>query len=179
LSRVVAAPQRRRPHSLNIAAPPGVWKTPPIARIDHTFSIDRPPEVTQAMFVRDVAPELAKDRGFQIVHERPGQLVFSDGSEPSPETVSLLEGDAQEREEPWNEPDLEQGPVAATRMLGLLGAADNLAEVLPRHIRVDFTPEGSGTSVRVHGHVEHDVRHGLELLGTARHWPEIADEPHD
>jgi hypothetical protein len=32
------------------------------------------------MFVRDIAPELAKDRDFQITRERPGQLIFSDGA---------------------------------------------------------------------------------------------------
>jgi hypothetical protein len=144
--------------------------------------------VAQAMFVRDIAPELAKDRGFQIAHERPGHLIFSDGTVPNADFDSLLGGDAQEREEPWNERNPEErlgprigigrvGPAALPR--SQVGAYDNLAEVLPRHIRVDFNPEASGTSVHVHGHVEHDIRHGLELLGTPQHWPEIADRPHD
>jgi hypothetical protein len=151
-----------------VAAAGGLWKTAEIARLDHTFSIDKPPEVAQAMFVRDIAPELAKDRGFQIAREDPGRLVFSDGTVPSAALDTLLEGAAQGHDEPWNEPSRSEAR-----------AGDNLAEVLPRHIRVDFTPEGSGTSVHVHGHVEHDVRHGLELLGTPQHWPEIAGRPHD
>ena len=48
-----------------------------MARIDHSFSVDKPPDVAQAMFVRDIAPELAKDRDFEIASEGPGQLIFS------------------------------------------------------------------------------------------------------
>lgn len=137
------------------------------------------------MFVRDIAPELARDRGFQIVRERRGQLVFADGATPGADLDSLVEGDAEARDEPWNEPNLNEGLGARVPMrpqsllLAESRADDNLAALLPRHIRVDFSAEGSGTSVHVHGHVEHDVRHGLELLGTPRHWPEIADRPHD
>jgi hypothetical protein len=168
-----------------VAAVSGVWKTAEIARLDHTFSIDKPPEVAQAMFVRDIAPELAKDRGFQIAREHPGRLIFSDGAVPSADLDSLLEGDAAGQDEPWNVPKPGAVPGAGFTVgrVGLwrseAGAVDNLAEVLPRHIRVDFNPDGSGTSVHVHGHVEHDVRHGLQLLGTPQHWPEIADRPHD
>jgi hypothetical protein len=137
------------------------------------------------MFVRDIAPELARDRGFQIVRERRGQLVFADGATPGADLDSLVEGDAEAREEPWNEPNLneELGARISTRTPALLRAqsmaGEDLPQLLPRHIRVDFSAEGSGTSVHVHGHVERDVRHGLELLGTPQHWPEIADRPHD
>jgi hypothetical protein len=34
------------------------------------------------MFVRDIAPELARDRDFEISRERPGQLIFGDGAAP-------------------------------------------------------------------------------------------------
>jgi hypothetical protein len=154
-------------------------QTSAIARIDHSFTIDKPAEQAQAMFVRDIAPELAKDRDFQIAHERPGQLVFSDGIATAGDEQSVLEEGTHE-DEPWA-----RIPALGSRWPGRFvlsvdrGAGENLAAVLPRHIRVDFTPEGVGTRVHVHGHVEHDIRHALELLGTPRHWPEIADQPHD
>jgi hypothetical protein len=131
------------------------------------------------MFVRDIAPELAKDRDFQIAHERPGQLVFSDGIATGGDEESVL-GEGTHHEAPWARlaPMGRAGPPRFLQRLGL-GGGDELAEVLSRHIKVDFAPEGVGTRVRVHGHVEHDVRHGLELLGTPRHWPETADQPHD
>ena len=150
-----------------------------IARIDHSFTIDKPAELAQAMFVRDIAPELAKDRDFQIAHERPGQLVFIDGIATAGDEESVLEEGTHD-EQPWA-----RLPVRNPRWTGRFlrsvdrGASEDLAGVLPRHIKVEFTPEGAGTCVHVHGHVEHDVCHGLELLGTPRHWPEIADQPHD
>jgi hypothetical protein len=154
-------------------------QTSAIARIDHSFTIEQPAELAQAMFVRDIAPELARDRDFQIAHERPGQLVFSDGIATAGDEESVLGEDTQ-GEEPWARlaPVGRVGPARFLQNFGL-GGADELAEILPRHIKVDFTPDGAGTRVHVHGHVEHDVCHGLELLGTPRHWPEIADQPHD
>jgi hypothetical protein len=154
-------------------------QTAGIARIDHSFTIDKPVEIAQVMFVRDIAPELAKDRDFQIAHERPGQLVFSDGIVASGDEASVLEEGTHD-EEPWARLPLvgRVGPARFLQRFGLAGG-DELTEVLPRHIKVDFTPEGTGTCVHVHGHVEHDVCHGLELLGTPAHWPEIADQPHD
>ncbi len=150
-----------------------------IARINHSFTIDKPAELAQAMFVRDIAPELAKDRDFQIAHERPGQLVFSDGIVASSDEASVLEEGTHD-EEPWTRLQSLRTPRAGRFLLSLdRGGGEDLAGVLPRHIKVDFTPEGTGTCVHVHGHVEHDVCHGLELLGTPRHWPEIADQPHD
>jgi hypothetical protein len=55
------------------------------------------------MFVRDIAPELAKDQDFQIAHERPGQLVFSDGIATGGDEAAVL-GELDEGardEEPW------------------------------------------------------------------------------
>jgi hypothetical protein len=154
-------------------------QTAEIARVNHSFTIDKPAEVAQAMFVRDIAPELAKDRDFQIAHERPGQLVFSDRIVVSGDEASVLEEGTHD-EEPWA-----PLPVSRMRWPGRFlrsadrGGSEDLVGVLPRHIKVDFTPDGSGTYVHVHGHVEHDVCHGLELLGTPGHWPEIAGRPHD
>jgi hypothetical protein len=154
-------------------------QTSAIARIDHSFTIEEPAELAQAMFVRDIAPELAKDRDFQIAHERPGQLVFSDGIATGGDEESVL-AEGTQGEEPWAPiPSLvSRWPGRFVQGVGR-GGGEGLAAILPRHIKVDFTSEGIGTRVHVHGHVEHDVCHGLELLGTPRHWPEIADQPHD
>jgi hypothetical protein len=142
-----------------------------MARIDHSFSIDKPPDVAQAMFVRDIAPELARDRDFEIASESPGRLIFSDGFGPGSNVDPNFEESTQERDD-------REGPDAAFSA-SLMHAPADLPSMFPRHIQVDFSAEVTGTRVRVHGHVERDVRHGLELLGTPKHWPEIADQPHD
>jgi hypothetical protein len=153
-----------------------------LARIDHSFSIDKPPELAQAMFVRDIAPELAQDRDFQITRERPGQLVFSDGEPSGSEVVDPgLGGSTQEREDS-EASDAPLGGGARNLFMqnvNARSAPDDLPGLFARHVHVDFTPEGAGTRVRLHGHLERDVCHGLKLLGTPQHWPEIADQPHD
>ncbi|MGO9322794.1 MAG: hypothetical protein ACLQBY_18605 [Solirubrobacteraceae bacterium] len=47
-----------------------------------------------------------------------------------------------------------------------------LREVAGHHLHVDFEPEGSGTRVRIHGHVEGKVRDGIDLFGLPGRWPE-------
>lgn len=145
-----------------------------MARIDRSFSLDRPPEQAQAMFVRDIAPELARDRDFGIVRERPGELIFSQRAAAD----SLqLEEDLEEPVEEHRDAIADAG--APGWRFNAFHGADDLAGALPRHIRVEFTGEGTGTRVHVHGHVERDVCHALEKLGTPQHWPETADLPHD
>lgn len=149
-----------------------------MARIDHSFSIDKPPHVAQAMFLADIAPELAKDRDFQVTRERPGQLIFSDGSPGS----GIGELEESEEEQGAGTADAALGPNPSGPRAQNLNArlvADDLPGLLARHIHVDFSAEGTGTRVRVHGHLERDVCHGLKLLGTPQHWPENADQPHD
>jgi hypothetical protein len=153
-------------------------QTSVIARIDRSFTIDKPAELAQAMFVRDIAPELARDRDFQIAHERPGHLVFSDGIATAGDEQSVL-GEGTHEEERWTAIPSLRSRWPGRFVPSVDRGGEELAAVLPRHIKVDFTPEGVGTRVHVHGHVEHDICHGLELLGTPRHWPEIADQPHD
>jgi hypothetical protein len=143
-----------------------------MAKIDHTFSIDKRPDVAQAMFLRDIAPDLARDGDFQIARERPGQLIFSDGVVPKADIGSPLEGESAQ-EDPWIPADA--AGVPDDRYIRRATVTDDLPELLARHMHVDFSPGGTGTNVRVHGHVERDVCHGLELLGTPQHWPEIAD----
>jgi hypothetical protein len=123
------------------------------------------------MFVRDIAPELARDRDFKIAHERPGQLIFSDGFGPG----SGVDPKFEESSQKWEDPARPNAAFGG----GVMQISEDLPAMFPRHIQVDFSAEVTGTRVRVHGHVERDVRHGLELLGTPQHWPEIADQPHD
>jgi hypothetical protein len=148
-----------------------------MAKIDHTFSIDKPPDAAQAMFLRDIAPDLARDRDFQIARERPGQLIFSDGVVPQSDMGSSLEEEPPLQEDPWIPTDA--AGVPSDPFVRRATVTDDLPELFARHIHVDFSPDGTGTSVRVHGHLERNVCHGLELLGTPQHWPEIADRPHD
>jgi hypothetical protein len=158
-----------------------------MARIEHSFSIDQPPEPAQAMFLRDIAPELARDRGFQIAHESPGRLLFSDGKR-------VPSGDEDLLAEEYAEPAAGEEKIVAPDSGPLLGPTGSLAgggrltekplfedadKMLSRHIRVEFTAQGTGTLVSIRGHAERDIAHALELLGTARHWPETADLPHD
>ena len=121
-----------------------------MARVEKTFTMQVPPDKAEEMFVRDLAPELAKDRGFHITHEQPGHLVFSDVPIESPQDVGVR-----------------------------LGAAMQGIDLFARHIRVEFTPEGTGTLVKLHGHAEKDIGEAINKLGTPNHWPEIADRPHE
>jgi hypothetical protein len=144
--------------------------------------VDEPPDVAQAMFVRDIAPELARDRDFQVTRERPGELIFSDGAPPgSDEEGSEIDESAQQEEDLASVDARMGGDLIGplTQNINASVVGDDLPGLLARHIHVDFTAAASGTSVRVHGHLERDVCHGLTLLGTPQHWPEIADQPHD
>ena len=145
--------------------------------------MDKAPAVAQAMFVRDIAPELASDRDFQITAERPGELIFSDGVPPGSDEAGTEFEESAEQKEDLGRVDAPAGGDPNNPVLQEINAAalapEDLPRLLRRHIHIDFTAEGSGTSVRVHGHVERDVCHGLKLLGTPQHWPEIADRPHD
>ncbi len=111
-----------------------------------------PPEQAQAMFVRDIAPELSRGRGFYLAREQPGKLDFRDQkSEPG----EIVEGHAVR----------DEGPL-----LKWLGA---------RRIQFEFTSTLTGTLVTIQGGAERDVRDALDQLGTTAHWPEAADRPHD
>ena len=60
------------------------------------------------------------------------------------------------------------------------GRGRHSAEMLLSHrLKITFVPEGSGTRVTIKGSAHRDVDTGLERLGSAGHWPETADAPHD
>ena len=154
-----------------------------MARINYSFQMSETPQEAQAMFVRDIAPELAQARDFQIAHARPGELTFSDGAGPM--ALGLV-GDAEAAMDGGREPGIrpvEQVTLEPTAPGGELDAyvgSDDLEGVFARHVRVEFTPAQDGTEVHnLHGHVERDLKHALEKLGTAQHWPATAGLPHD
>jgi hypothetical protein len=163
-----------------------------MARIENSFEMDVPPEQAQAMFVRDIAPDLAKDGGFQPAHEKPGLLLYSDalgnfGAEFDPEEVA--DPDVVGHEEEDDEPEVTAAEESHEIRLGAIGIEPNvqyrdptlyaaLRRLTARHVKVQFEAEGGGTRVTISGSAEHDIRRGLDELGTQGHWPETADQPH-
>jgi uncharacterized protein YndB with AHSA1/START domain len=125
-----------------------------MARVKRTFEMQVAPETAQAMFVRDITPDMHRVRGFVLVHEEPGHLVYSDDLPDPIDTIG-----AQDQR---------------------LDALPYLAGPLSRgrHVRVAFTSTTTGTSVEISGHAERDLHDALERLGTPGHWPETAGEPH-
>jgi hypothetical protein len=117
-----------------------------MAKVDHTFLMQQAPEQAQSMFVDEIASELHRKAGLAMCKDEPGHVLFNDGIvEPD----GLVGGRR-------SDPDLYSG----------------LLEVTGHHLHVDFEPEGLGTKVRVHGHVERAVRDGIDLFGQPGRWPE-------
>jgi len=163
-----------------------------MARIDHSFQMTQAPADAQALFVRDIAPEMARDRGFLIARESPGELLFSDGVAPG---RGVDEASVEDTEAPVEPEDVTAAPGLDAALQGGGGGAaplgfslrasggsaveDDLPFLFSRHVHVDFTAEGEGTQVRIHGHLERGIAHALERLGAPGQWPETADLPHD
>ncbi len=131
-----------------------------MAKVDHTFLMTQPPEQAQAMFVDEIAPELHKKAELALCKDEPGCVLFNDGV-VDPDSllggVPLSAGSSQAvRVGPSNDPALYSG----------------LREISGHLLHVDFVPEGSGTRVRIHGHVERDVRDGIDQFGQPGRWPE-------
>ncbi len=163
-----------------------------MARIDYSFSMEKPPEVAQSLFVRDIAPELAKDRDFEIRRESPGELIFSDGAAPGRDAHPDFDAPPQEQEDrgsahfPLGRDVADEGTASRPSGIELRGpnldaslVSEGLDAVFARHIHIEFKAEGASTVVRIHGHLERDLQHALERLGTPDHWPATADLPHD
>ena len=148
------------------------------------------------MFVRDLVPDLRRDGRFTVYCERPGELRLSDadfgaegpggGRWASVDFERLEEmadpDEFEAHDEEAGEPvladvlrrgaDSERPGAGARSPLGV--------ELLASHrLKVRFAPEGSGTRVTIRGSAHEDVRTGLERLGTERHWPQTAGDPHD
>jgi hypothetical protein len=118
-----------------------------VAKVDHTFVMELAPEQAQTMFVDEIAPELHRKAELAMCKDEPGHVQFNDGIVDPDDLAGGRRSDAQ-----------------------LYSA---LREVSGHHLYVDFEPEGSGTKVRVHGHVERKLRDALDLFGQHGRWPEI------
>lgn len=167
-----------------------------MARVHNSFEVDLAPDRAQAMFVRDLVPDLRRDGRFSLYREQPGELRLSDadfGAE-GPGGGRWASFDFQALEE-MTDPDEyeindeEAGEPVLADVLRRGADAEAPAadghhhlglELLASHrLRVRFVAEGSGTRVTIRGSAHEDVRNGLERLGSGGHWPETAAAPHD
>jgi hypothetical protein len=154
-----------------------------VAHIEYSFRMDGDPIAAQALFMRDIAPELARGGSFHLVREHPGELVFDDALTEEDADAPAEQPRLGDEEELTDEPPaagsfiIGEGSSAkftAPRPLELLGE-----DLLSRHLHVDFSAGDSGTVVRVHGRARRALGDALKRLGTTGHWPETADRPHD
>jgi hypothetical protein len=104
------------------------------------------------MFVRDIAPELHRLRGFSIYRNDPGRLALGDGRDLSTADWGM-------------------------RYRGKAGPGRWMRRFSERHIRVTFTAEPPGTRVTLTGGAERDAREALRKLGELGHWPNTATPP--
>ena len=132
-----------------------------MAKIDHTFHMDEAPGEAQERFEEEIGWELHRDEGFVAVKETPGEIDYRDGAVNESTDEQLLPND----------------PVASGVGYGARGSSlsayAGLRELLARHIKVELTPDGTGTLVRIHGHAEGRLRDAILLLGTSGHWPAV------
>ena len=187
---VQARPPARR---AEVRASDGALRdTTGVARVNASFTMDMPPEQAQAMFVRDLLPDLHKDGGFVLYEERPGRLELSKGVvEDSPHSLAeLSDPDVAGHPEEVEEPELKRAEPGAPTVAfqdapgGRRGAPgppvySDVRRWISRRLDIEFAPEGTGTRVTLKGHAERDVRDALGRLGSPGHWPATANEPHD
>jgi len=162
-----------------------------VARVRYSFTMDMAPEQAQALFVRDLVPDLHKDAGFVLVEERAGALGFSKGVlggaafNPEETTDPDVTGHAEEIEEPDLKLAAPREPTTifprGVSRVGTPGAAvqSDVRRWISRRLDVEFAAEGAGTRVTLKGHAGRDLRDALGRLGTAGHWPATAKDPHD
>jgi hypothetical protein len=132
-----------------------------MAKVDHTFTMEQAPEQAQRRFVDEIASELHKKAGLAMCKDEPGHVMFNDGIvDPD----DLVEG------APMNDTGLHLG---GARMNNDAELYSGLRELTGHRLYVDFEPEGSGSRVKIHGHVERKVRDGIDPFGQPGRWPEI------
>ncbi len=167
-----------------------------MARISHSFTMGVAPAQAEAMFVRDIAPELHRDRGFSLERQAPGRLVFSDGVvdpgqvfDAEEAATEETDADARSADAPSLVADSEAPPTTKAATLRPSRGANMpvaksrfygaLRRLTGRQINVDFEAEPTGTRVTLSGSAQRDIRDALSRLGQPGHWPATADEPHD
>jgi hypothetical protein len=144
-----------------------------MAKIDHTFHMDEAPAQAQRRFEEEIGWELHRHGGFAEVKDVPGEIDYSDGAvnDASDERSFLPGGELAES------PGLSSAGHGVGRGAGgagpTIGAYGGLRELLARHIKVELTPDGTGTLVHIHGHAEGRLRDSILLLGSPGHWPEL------
>jgi hypothetical protein len=167
-----------------------------MARVHRTFTMELAPERAQELFVRDIVPDLHRDGHFTAYREGPGELRLSDadfdreppaGGRLGAETLDLddiadpdeFEVHDEEAGEPVLADVLRRGVEAEAPAAGGGQGLRPLDLLASHRLKVTFEPEGGGTRVSIRGSAHDDVGKGLERLGTPRHWPETAGDPHD
>jgi hypothetical protein len=119
-----------------------------MTKIDYSFTMLEAPEQALARFRDDMSGELDRKAEFTLFKEEPAKLHYTQGGD-NEDFESL--GPRRRGEDEV----LEFGRLETSRRL-----------------TVTFASEGSGSSVRIQGHCEREIRKGLEALGTPGHWPE-------
>lgn len=161
-----------------------------MARLSHTFTMSVTPAEAQAMFLRDIWPELAKDGEFRLYSQAPGLLRFSQGIIGSEESLEDLAdpdvvGHAEEDDEPaaTAAEEAQANPVfMGTGGIGVRPQPQTysrLRYLISRRLKVIFTAIPQGTSVEIKGSAEKLLAQAINRLGSPGHWPETANDPHN
>jgi hypothetical protein len=151
------------------------------------------PDVAQAMFERDILPELQRGRQFRLYRDVPGFMGFSDGIVDIDRVFEPVQAagpvDARRREE--GTPGRNGGSSAGAhggqrpgRSAGVL--APNVVRRRPwlyvtlrrlssKRIKVRFTEQPTGTLVRIRGSAGRATARGLNRLGEPGRWPASAE----
>jgi hypothetical protein len=150
------------------------------------------PEQAQALFVRDIVPDLHRDAGLTVLEERPGSLEFEPASVAGSlafDAVEAVDPDVVGHEEEDEEPAVTRARSSSPSTIfpygfGRTGRTNAPVYSLLRRwisprLKVRFVPAADGTLVKLSGSTERTVRDALGRLGSPGHWPATAEDPHD
>ena len=135
-----------------------------MSKVHYAFHMPDAPAAAQALFVEDLATEFHQKFELALAKEEPGHLLFSDG---------LVDVNSL--------PPLASGAIGTSLILGGgagiverndVGLYSALREITAHHLHVEFEPDGSGTLVKILGHVESELREAIECFGSPGHWPD-------
>jgi hypothetical protein len=171
---------------------PHFGETRCVARVNRSFTMNVAPEQAQAMFVRDLVPDLHRDAGLALLDERPGALEFEPTSVTGAQAFDMVEAvdpDVVGHEEDDEEPAVTRAQSTSSSTIfpygfGRTGRSNAPVYSLLRRwtsprLKVRFAPGADGTLVTLTGSVERPVRDALGRLGSPGHWPGNAGDPHD
>jgi hypothetical protein len=133
-----------------------------VAKVDHRFSMVEPPAQALARFRDELGPELYHSGGFEVKDKQDCRLLFSDG---------IVDPAGLETPDGGDAPGLLlRGRLRRSRRDTTLYSL--LRRASARRIAVEFTAQGAGTSVWVHGRAERGLCRALESLGAPGRWPQ-------